>query len=95
MTDKDKEEIANLVIKKLLNTRTQLSRDLDKMDDILSEVLGTQLTEEETLIGELAKLMTLMNIYENNEEFERAAVVKTRVDKINNRIDEIEEGRQG
>jgi len=95
MTDKDKEEIANLVIKKLLNTRTQLSRDLDKMDDILSEVLGAQLTEEETLIGELAKLMTLMNIYENNEEFERAAVVKTRVDKINNRIDEIEEGRQG
>jgi hypothetical protein len=47
MTDKDKEEIANLVIKKLLNTRTQLSRDLDKMDDILSEVLGAQLTEEE------------------------------------------------
>ena len=42
--------------------------------------------EEDLLIGELAKLMTLMNMYEEREEYEKCATIKKEIDKINKRI---------
>ena len=42
--------------------------------------------EEDLLVGELAKLMTLMNMYEEREEYEKCATIKKEIDKINKRI---------
>ena len=42
------------------------------------------LTEEEDAISESAKLMTLMNLFQEKEEYEKCAVVKNRLDEINN-----------
>ena len=41
------------------------------------------LTEEEDAISESAKLMTLMNLFKENEEYEKCAIVKNRLDEIN------------
>ena len=42
-----------------------------------------ELTEEENALGEAAKLMTLMNLFKENEEYEKCAIVKQRMDEVN------------
>ena len=42
-----------------------------------------ELTEEENALGEAAKLMTLMNLFQEDEEYEKCAVIKQRMDEVN------------
>ena len=42
-----------------------------------------QLTEEENALGEAAKLMTLMNLFQEEEEYEKCAVIKGRMAQVN------------
>ena len=94
MTDKEKQEIADIVIKKMLEARNNLEKELFNINDVLFTLLNTQLTQEEILVGELARLMTLMNLYEDKEEYEKAAIIKNKVDKINDKLDQIDKKRR-
>ena len=42
-----------------------------------------ELTEEENALGEAAKLMTLMNLFKDDEEYEKCAIIKQRMDEVN------------
>ena len=42
-----------------------------------------ELTEEENALGEAAKLMTLLNLFQEKEEYEKCAIIKNRLDEIN------------
>jgi len=42
-----------------------------------------ELTEEENALGEAAKLMTLMNIFQEDEAYEKCAIIKQRMDEVN------------
>ena len=42
-----------------------------------------KLTEEENALGEAAKLMTLMNLFQEDEEYEKCAIIKSRMDEVN------------
>jgi len=42
-----------------------------------------ELTEEEDALGEAAKLMTLMNIFQEEEEYEKCAIIKGRMAQVN------------
>jgi len=42
-----------------------------------------KLTEEEEAIGEAAKLMTLMNLFQDAEEYEKCAIIKGRMAQVN------------
>ena len=42
-----------------------------------------ELTEEENALGEAAKLMTLMNIFKEEEAYEKCAIIKQRMDEVN------------
>jgi len=42
-----------------------------------------ELTEEEDALGEAAKLMTLMNIFKEDEAYEKCAIIKGRMDEVN------------
>ena len=46
-------------------------------------------TEEEFLVGELARLTTLMHMYEGNEEYMKAAIIKRKLDIIQNKLDNL------
>jgi hypothetical protein len=41
------------------------------------------LTEEENALGEAAKLMTLMNLFQEDEAYEKCAIIKQRMDEVN------------
>ena len=42
-----------------------------------------ELTEEENALGEAAKLMTLMNLFQEDEEYEKCAIIKGRMAQVN------------
>jgi hypothetical protein len=42
-----------------------------------------ELTEEEEALGEAAKLMTLMNMFQEDEAYEKCAIIKQRMDEVN------------
>ena len=67
---------------------------LKSMEDWFSHVNKTELawttayadlelTEEENALGEAAKLMTLMNLFTEDEEYEKCAIIKGRMDEVN------------
>ena len=44
------------------------------------------MSEEEALIGELARLQTILMIYENNEEYEKAAIVLSKLNSVKTKL---------
>ena len=42
-----------------------------------------ELTEEEEALGEAAKLMTLMNMFKEDEAYEKCAIIKNRMNEVN------------
>jgi len=42
-----------------------------------------ELSEEEEALGEAAKLMTLMEMFKQNEEYEKCAIIKNRMNEVN------------
>ena len=42
-----------------------------------------ELTEEENALGEAAKLMTLMNLFKDEEAYEKCAIIKQRMNEVN------------
>ena len=44
--------------------------------------------EEERLVGELAKLQTIMMILEGKEEYEKAAIILKKINKINKKLND-------
>ena len=53
--------------------------------DIAEKVMDRQLdmTEEEDAIGNVARYMTLMNLFKEDEEYEKCAIIKGRMDEVN------------
>ena len=42
-----------------------------------------EVSEEYNALGEAAKLMTLLNLYQEDEEYEKCAIIKQRMDEVN------------
>ena len=49
------------------------------------------MTEEEELLSEFAKLMTLMNLYTEKEEYEKCSLLKARIRDIKYKLKEYED----
>ena len=49
------------------------------------------MTEEEELLAELAKLMTLINLYTEKEEYEKCSLLKARIRDIKSKLKEFED----
>jgi len=84
------EEGLNALAIKIVSRMVKLKSMEDWFDhvnkaDIASSVAyhDLNLTEEENALGEAAKLMTLMNIFKEDEEYEKCAIIKGRMDEVN------------
>ena len=68
-------------IQKLVNNGYQISSvQAEKYKDELG------LNQEESLVGELARLQTIMMIFEDKEEYEKAAMILKKIEKINDKL---------
>ena len=97
MTEQELDMLASKIVAKLVDIQNAISwhetttwnssiaRNIqDKFDNDF-----TGLSEEETLVAEMAKLMTMMNMYEEKEEYEKCAKIKKKIDTINRRLKNI------
>ena len=46
-------------------------------------------TDEEFLVGQLARLTTLLHMYEDNQEFMKAAIIKRKLEIIQKKLDNL------
>ena len=49
------------------------------------------MTEEEDALGEAAKLMTLLNLFQDKEEYEKCAIIKNRIEQVNKILKNLDE----
>jgi hypothetical protein len=74
--------ICDMIVDRIISEQKKLDKEFqDNMTDMQTQGFGVSKisTEEEMLLGELAKLQTMLSLYEEKEEYEKAQ-------KINNKI---------
>lgn len=89
MTNEELEILAELLFDKLMQRQEEYDREFEEsVQDMFKAGFTAELklTEEELMIGELARLQTLMMLYENKEEYEKAAVLLKKVNDIKKRL---------
>ena len=86
MTDTELNKLAIKIVSRMVKLRSMEDwfSHVSK-SDISWDVAYTDLdmTEEEDAVSEAAKLMTLLNLFQDKEEYEKCAIVKNRLDEIN------------
>ena len=89
MTEEELNKLAIKIVSRMTNIQTMADwfRHVNS-SDVASEMdyQDLEMTEEEDAISEVAKLMTLMNLFEDKEEFEKCAIVKRRLDALNDTL---------
>ncbi len=90
------EKLAQLLFDKIMEKQEQA--DLEYADQIqklyndgyvVKDITDKlHIDEEERLVGELAKLQTLMMILEEKEEYEQAATIQKKIQVINKKLNE-------
>ena len=80
----------NALAIKIVSRMVKLKSMEDWFDHVnRSDIAGSvayqdlELTEEEEALGEAAKLMTLMNLFQEDEEYEKCAIIKGRMAQVN------------
>ncbi len=93
MTDDELNVLADKVLDILIQKAQQPQWHQYNTPMTIGELISGQLpfkeTDEEFLIGELARLTTLMHMYEEQEEYMKAAIIKRKLDIIQNKLDKI------
>ena len=95
MKDDAIEKLAQLLFDKIMEKQEQT--DIEYADQIQqlynngytiektkSDDIG--LNDEEKLVGELAKMQTIMMILEDKEEYEKAAIILKKINTINRKL---------
>ena len=91
MTDKQMEKLANLVVNKLLAKQQEYDEQFHvDLQETMQDNMGNarHVSQEELLLAELARLMTLLSSYEDKEQYEKAAIIKGKIDHLKKMLDE-------
>ena len=87
MEDKSLDVLSAKVVARLIQLK-ELTMFHDRLNLTQVDWNYIDMTEEEDLLSELAKLMTLMNLYTDKEEYEKCALLKARIKDIKYRLKE-------
>jgi len=78
--------LAVKIVSRMMNIQTMTEwYEHVSSSDIAEQVMDKRLdmTEEEDAIGNVARYMTLMNLFEDKEEYEKCAICKLKLDNVN------------
>lgn len=105
MTEKEMDKFSDLLAEKVFKLIMDRQAELDQQfieqvkasgQDIeialQQETLpkwNTNATEEEVLLAELARLMTLLQAYEDKEQYEKAAIIKNKIEKLEYKLNKL------
>ena len=94
MTEDEIEKLADLLYDRIMEKQEeadeeyaqQMAKLIDNGYVISSITDKLDLNEEEKLVGELAKMQTIMMILEDKEEYEKAAIILKKIKNINKKL---------
>ena len=89
MTDEFLDQLAERLLDKLLEKCSQPEWHVRRSDDFvnnLSGIIAFKENEEERMLGEMSKLMTLMVMYEEKGEKDKANLMQQKVDELNKKL---------
>ena len=89
MTDEFLDKLADRLLDKLLEKCSQPEWHVRRSDDFvnnLSGIIAFKENEEERIIGELSKLMTLMVMYEEKGEDNKAKIIEQKIAILNKKL---------
>ena len=86
MTEEELNKLATKIVSRMMKLKSmedwyQHLYNSENAADMEYENLD--MTEEEDAIAEAARLMTLMNLFEDKEEFEKCAIIKRQMNRVN------------
>jgi hypothetical protein len=96
MTKKEIQMLADLICDRIFEKQEQMDEDyhnqvrkLYENGFIINDVTDNfGINEEEKLVGELDKMKTNMMILEDKEEYEKAAIILKKIEKINKKLND-------
>ena len=96
MTEDEIEKLADLLYDRIMEKQEeadeeyaqQMAKLIDNGYVISSITDKLDLNEEEKLVGELAKMQTIMMILEDKEEYEKAAIILKKINNINKKLND-------
>ena len=85
------EELAQIIVSKFLDILSQREDELEGefLQDIIMRGTPHMISDEEMLMGELARLQTILMIYEDKEQYEKAAVIMDKIKRIQYKLNKI------
>jgi len=83
------DKVLDILIEKSASPKWHQYNTPMSIGELIKGQLPFKETEEEFLVGELARLTTLMHMYEGNEEYMKAAIIKRKLDIINNKLNNL------
>mgnify|MGYP001317940867 CR=1 FL=1 len=89
MTDEFLDQLADRLLDKLLEKCSQPEWHVRRSSDFvnnLSGIIAFKENEEERLIGELSKLMTLMVMFEEKGDQDKANLLQEKIEIINKKL---------
>ena len=92
MTDEFIDELADKLLDKLLEKCSQPEWHVRRSNDFvnnLSGIIAFKENEEERMIGELSKLMTLMVMYEEKGDDDKAKLMQEKIAVLNKKLNNI------
>ena len=104
MTEQEMNDFADILAEKVFKLIMDRQAELDQqfIDQVKAsghdieltiqqDVFGNQrnATEEEVLLAEIARLMTLLSAYEDKEQYEKAAIIKRKIEHIENKLNKL------
>ena len=92
MTDEFLDQLADRLLDKLLEKCSQPEWHVRRSDDFvnnLSGIIAFKENEEERMLGEMSKLMTLMVMYEEKGQQDKADLMREKVDQLNKKLNNL------
>lgn len=92
MTDEFLDQLADRLLDKLLEKCSQPEWHVRRSDDFvnnLSGIIAFKENEEERMLGEMSKLMTLMVMYEEKGQQDKANLMQEKVDQLNKKLNNL------
>mgnify|MGYP005992493055 FL=1 len=92
MTDKEIDKLADLIADKLIAKQQEYDEQFHiDLQETMEKEGGfiRQVSEEELILAEIARLMTLLSSYEDRELYEKAAIINRKINHLKNKLNNL------
>jgi len=84
------EQVADRVFKLLIKKQQEWDQQFtSEVQDMFNEGHIKMVNEEELLLAEIARLMTLLSSYEESQQYEKAAIIHNKIKILENKLNKL------